>query len=135
MKLERALISGILSARFDFIEAYVMKTLSEACGFSCHVLIWKNTVGACLSMPSPHYSAVFLPLQRVTRQSWTAMPHTISKRDLQGSHRTWKTWKNRSIPGKPGKTGGFGAKTWKNITKPGKNFDLTLKKPKNLNNI
>ncbi len=41
---------------------------------------------------------------------------------LQGSHCTWKTWKNRSIPGKPGKTGGFGAKTWKNIAKPGKKF-------------
>ncbi len=37
---------------------------------------------------------------------------------------TWKTWKNR---------GGVWAKTWKNITKPGKKFDLTVKKPKSLN--
>ncbi len=51
-----------------------------------------------------------------------AEKYSTQARKLQGSHHTWKTWKNRSIPGKPGKTEGFGAKTWKNIPKPGKIF-------------
>ncbi len=72
-------------------------------------------------------------MQRPTLHVWRLSFVKDAGESVQGSHCTWKTWKNRARPWKPGKTGGFGAKTGKILQSLEKNFDLTLKKPKSLN--
>ena len=44
-------------------------------------------------------------LRRREITSWQLLVRRSEKRDIQGSHstwKTWKTWKNESTPGKPG---------------------------------